>query len=435
MENGFAEFGVTRQFLDALDDMGVTSPTEIQRAAIVPAMAGQDVLGIAETGSGKTLAFLLPLAMKLKYTRDGHPLALILVPSKELAIQIYRVWTSLTAHSDLRAVCLYGGVGKKTQVAELEAGADVIITTPGRLIDLYSYGHIFLRQVRTLVLDEADRMMEMGFMPQLRRILEIIPVKRQNLLFSATFPDRVEHMAAEFLEFPTRVESAEHGKPVATVLQQWYAVGNFRTKLMLLEHVLDEGWERVMIFCRTRDAAERVSKYLERQRPGTVRVLHSNKGQHTRNNALDAFREGKVKVLVSTDVSSRGIDVEGVSHVVNFEVPKSIDDYLHRIGRTARVQREGMAISLANPAEEADVFKISKALDSPIIQVPFPENVPIAPDLPGERQEILKALDVQKRRADPTFKGAFHEKKRRVQTGGKPKTGAVKKKNSGKRKK
>lgn len=413
MENGFADFRITRQFLDALEEMGITAPTEIQEKTLTPALAGQDVLGIAETGSGKTLAYLIPLAMKIKYAHEGHPLAVVLAPSKELAVQIHRVWQQLAVHTDMRAACLYGGVGKKGQVAELEAGVDVLICTPGRLLDLYSYGHVYLRQVRTLVLDEADRMMEMGFMPQLRRILELIPVKRQNLLFSATFPDRVEAMAAEFLEFPTRVESSAQGKPVATVRQQWFPISNFRTKLLFLEHMLGEGWERVMIFCRTKDAAERVSKYLDRRRPGTARVLHANKGQHTRINAMDAFREGEVQVLVTTDVSSRGIDVEGVTHVVNFEVPATAEDYLHRIGRTARVQREGVAISLVNPAEELMLAALSKELESPIERLELPAHIVPAPDLPGERQEILKALDAQRKRADPTFKGAFHDKKRK----------------------
>ncbi|MCA1750381.1 MAG: DEAD/DEAH box helicase [Cryomorphaceae bacterium] len=413
MKNGFEAFRITRQFIDALDAMGIDTPTEIQDKAIVPALAGQDVLGIAETGSGKTLAYLLPLAAKIKYAREGHPLAVVLAPSKELAVQIHRVWCSLAANTDMRAVCLYGGVGKKTQVAALEAGCEVVITTPGRLIDLYSFGHVFLRQVRTLVLDEADRMMEMGFMPQLRSILEIIPVKRQNLLFSATFPERMEHMAGEFLDFPVRVESAEHGKPVESVIQQWVPVPNFRTKLGFLRHVLDGGWERVMVFCRTRDAAERVSKYLERRRPGSVRVLHSNKGQHSRINALDAFREGEVQVLVTTDVSSRGIDIAGVSHVVNFEIPKTIEDYLHRIGRTARINTEGTAVSLANPAEAPEILAIAEALGADVVRTELPAAVEQAPDLPGERQEIARALDMMKRKADSTYKGAFHDKQKR----------------------
>ncbi len=267
MESGFKSLNVTRQFTDALEAMGLTQPTDIQEKALVPAMAGQDVLGIAQTGSGKTLAYLLPVVLKVKYAKEMHPRALILAPSKELVIQIFRVLEQLTANTDLRIACLYGGVGKKEQVAELEKGVDILVSTPGRFIDLYSFGHIFTRQIKTMVLDEADRMMEMGFMPQLRQVLEIIPVKRQNLLFSATFPERVERLAAEFLEFPTRVESEDVQKPVKEVTQRWFPVLNFKTKLNLLLHLLkDESWSRIIVFCSTKDAAERVSKLLEQTR-------------------------------------------------------------------------------------------------------------------------------------------------------------------------
>ncbi len=413
METTFEDLKITRQFIDALESAGIHRPTEIQAKAIVPAMAGQDVLGIAETGSGKTLAYLIPVAGKIKYARDGHPLALVLAPSKELAVQIDRVWRSLAANTDMRSVCLYGGVGKKGQLAALKAGAEVVIATPGRLLDLYSEGQIFLRQVRILVLDEADRMMEMGFMPQLRQILEVIPVKRQNLLFSATFPERTEVLAAEFLEFPVRVESSAHGRPVDTVSQIWYPVPNFRTKLAFLLDLVGEGAERTMVFCRTRDAAERVSKFLERRMPGSVRVLHANKGQHTRINALDAFRDGEVKVLVTTDVSSRGIDVDGVSHVINFEVPKNREDYLHRIGRTARLKKQGIAVSLADPSEELHIAAVVASADTEVERRELPERIEVLPDLPGEKQRIARTLDLRKRRADPTYQGAFHEKKKR----------------------
>ncbi len=435
MEKGFENLPITRQFLDAIAQMGLKSPTEIQEKCIVPAMAGQDVLGIAETGSGKTLAFLVPLALKIKFAKGMHPRALILAPSKELAIQIHRVLTTLTANTDIRSVCLYGGVGKKEQVSQLDAGVDIIVSTPGRLLDLYSFGHIFLRQVQTLVLDEADRMMEMGFMPQLRRILEVIPTKRQNLLFSATFPERVEHMAAEFLEFPTRISSADQGRPVDQLTQIWYPVLNFRSKLQLITFLLqDQSWNRVIIFCRTKDTAERVYKYLERHKVCTVRVLHANKGQNTRINALDEFREGNVRLLVTTDVTSRGIDVDYVSHVVNFELPKSPEDYIHRTGRTARIKREGMAVSLVDAAEEYFLSEIVNFADTKITRVDWPEAVQEAPDLPGERQDIAREIDRQKKLKDPTYKGAFHDRKR-VHPGLKKKkeAPAAPKKRSGKR--
>ncbi len=413
MENGFENLPVTRQFIDALKEMGLTTPTEIQEKALAPALSGQDVLGIAETGSGKTLSYLLPLAIRIKYAQGTHPRALILAPSKELVVQIYRVLVSLTANTDIRAVCLYGGVGKKEQVTAIEQGVDIVVSTPGRLIDIYSFGNIFLRQINILVLDEADRMMEMGFMRQLRRILEIIPVKRQNLLFSATFPERVERMADEFLEYPTRIVTTEQGRPVDQLTQQWYASPNFRSKLNLIKFLMgDDTWNRVMVFCRTKDAAERVFKYLERQQVGTVRVLHGNKGQNARINTLDDFRNGEVRILVTTDVTSRGIDVDNVSHVVNFELPKSPEDYLHRIGRTARIQREGIAVSLVDPAERYYLDEIVNFAGTRIIEIPWPEGLGIAPDLPEEKQEFAREIDRQRKLADPEFKGAFHDRKR-----------------------
>lgn len=415
MLNGFQDLKVTRQFVDALTDMGMTEPTDIQTRAIVPSYSGQDILGIAQTGSGKTLAYLIPLVMKVKYAQGEHARALILAPSKELVIQISRVLDALIANTDLRVVCLYGGIGKKIQVEELEKGVDIIVSTPGRFLDIYSFGHIFPRQIKTLVLDEADRMMEMGFMPQLRRILEVIPVKRQNLLFSATFPERVEALAAEFLEFPTRVESDNIHKPVEAVSQIWYPVQNFKSKLRLLMHLLkDESWNRVIVFCRTKDSAERVSKFFDRKDvKGGVKVLHSNKGQNARINALDEFREGTVRVLVTTDVTSRGIDVDMVSHVVNFELPSSSEDYIHRIGRTARIKREGVAVCFINPSEMPPLKRLEDYIEDDIKKMDWPEE--LVPDayLPDEKQEIDRELDRQKRLADPTFKGAFHEKKRK----------------------
>lgn len=414
MESGFKSLNVTRQFTDALDAMGLTQPTDIQEKAIVPAMAGQDVLGIAQTGSGKTLAYLLPLVLKVKYAKEMHPRALILAPSKELVVQIFRVLEQLSANTDLRIACLYGGVGKKEQVAVIEKGVDILVSTPGRFIDLYSFGHIFTRQINTMVLDEADRMMEMGFMPQLRQVLEIIPVKRQNLLFSATFPERVERLAAEFLEFPTRVESEDVQKPVKEVTQRWFPVLNFKTKLNLLLHLLkDASWSRIIVFCSTKDAAERVSKLLDRREVGAVRVLHSNKGQNTRINALDDFRKGEVRILVTTDVTSRGIDVDMVSHVINFELPKVPEDYLHRIGRTARIHREGVAVSFVNQLERFYLQKIETYIGEEIEQIPFPEEVEKGVFLPGEKQSMAKDIDYFKKRADPEFKGAFHERKRK----------------------
>lgn len=420
MENGFRKLRITRQFIDALERMNIHEPTEIQRKAIPPAISGQDVLGIAQTGSGKTLAFLLPLVMKIKQAGDGRPQALVMAPSKELALQIYDVLISLSSTTDIRSVCLYGGVGKTNQINALEAGCEIIVATPGRFLDLYSYGHINLKTVKTLVLDEADRLMEMGFWGQLKGLLEVIPVKRQNLLFSATFPERVQGMADEFLEFPTRVEGTQKEKPVEKLDQRWMRVENFRSKLNLLLYLLQKDeWSRVIVFCRTKDSATRVANFLARKEIGDVRVLHANKAQNTRINAMEDFRKGEVRVLVTTDVTSRGIDVANVSHVVNFEVPKIPEDYLHRVGRTARIHHEGMALSLANKAEELLIKKIESYLGEFIPLEEWPDGVEIGEFLPGEKKEIERDLDQLKQKENPDYKGAFHKRtKKKKRKGG-----------------
>jgi len=414
MKDGFSELNITRQFVNALEEMEISTPSEIQQKAIKPALAGQDVLGIAQTGSGKTLAFLLPVVMKLKFAQTDVPRALILAPSKELVVQIHKELTSLSIFTDLRNVALYGGIGKKAQISEIESGCDILVSTPGRFLDLYSHGHIHTRQIKTLVLDEADRMMQMGFMPQLRRILEVIPVKRQNLLFSATFPKHVEIMAEEFLEFPTRVESEQFEKPVKELKQKWYPAKNFRSKLNLLEYFLqDDAKHRVIIFCRTKDAAERVSRYLQRKDLGSIAVLHANKGQNTRINAMESFKAGEIRVLVTTDVTSRGIDVQKVSHVINFELPKVPEDYLHRIGRTARMHQVGEAISMVGEAEKYLLQKIEAFIDADIQFCEWPAAVQEGEFLPGEHKKIAIELDNQKKERNPNYQGAFHKRSRK----------------------
>ena len=334
----FEELKITRQFLNAIEDLGFEETTYIQEKAIPPVRAGQDVIGIAQTGTGKTLAYLLPVLQQLKYAQPKGVRCLILAPTKELVVQIHGQVELLSKYTDLRSIALYGGIGPKAQIAELKKEKDIIVATPGRFMEIYMREEIPTKQIKHLILDEADRMMDMGFMPQLRRIFEVIPSKRQNLLFSATFPPRVENLADEFLLWPTRIEVTPESSAVETVNQVRYKVPNFKTKLNLLLHLLQdrENLHRVIIFTHTKDLAENIGKYLERSELGTVRVIHSNKGQNSRINALDEFRTGDIRILVSTDVSSRGIDIPEVSHVINFSVPRDYLDYVHRIGRTGR---------------------------------------------------------------------------------------------------
>jgi ATP-dependent RNA helicase RhlE len=409
----FEDFKLNKQLLNAIADAGYEKPTPIQLQAIPLIMAGHDILGIAQTGTGKTAAFLLPLLMKVKYAQGQNPRALIIAPTRELVMQIKENITLLAKYTDLRHMAIYGGLGPKTQIENISKGIDILVATPKRLMELYLKGDLVLKELKTLILDEADKMMDMGFMPQIRQLLEVLPRKRQNLLFSATMPDKVVELSEEFLEFPLRVEVTPQATPVETVSQVLYQVPNLRTKIELLEHLIqdEENFKRVIIFTRSKKNAESVSKFLEHRNYGEVRAIHGNKGQNTRINSMEAFKGGEVRFLVATDVAARGIDVTMVSHVINFDVPLIYEDYVHRIGRTGRAENAGAAITFATDAEMYHIGKIEKIIRMPIPQVPMPTNVKVFETPFEEQQEMARDVDRQKRRENPDFKGAFHEKK------------------------
>ncbi|QJW91838.1 DEAD/DEAH box helicase [Spirosoma taeanense] len=418
----FEQFDLNRQLLNAIADLGYTEPTPIQQKTIPLSLDNHDVLGIAQTGTGKTAAYLLPLLMKIKYAQGDAPRALILAPTRELVMQINQAISELGKYTDLRHLALYGGLGPKTQIETLRQGVDILVTTPGRFIDLYRLGEIVTKEIRTMVLDEADKMMDMGFMPQIRSILEVIPTKRQNLLFSATFGGRVERLSEEFLEAPIRIEVTPQASTAEMVSQVIYSVPNFRTKINLLDHLINKDtFQRVIIFARTKGTAENIYKFLARKvvEPDKIRVIHANKGQNTRINAMDAFKEGNVQVLVATDVAARGIDVAEVSHVINFDVPLIYEDYVHRIGRTGRANRTGEAITFVTMAEEYHVLKIEKIIRMTVPRQPLPAEVKVTETPFDEQQAMLRELDEQRRKEDPTFLGAFHEKKEKNSPAGK----------------
>jgi len=399
--------------LSAIAEAGFENPTEIQQKSIPLILGGQEVIGIAQTGTGKTAAYLLPILMKLKFAAGKDPRALILAPTKELTIQISEHALQLSRYTDLRILALYGGVGPKSQIDQLTQGVDILISTPGRFMELYLKGNIITKQIKILVLDEADRMMDMGFMPQLRRVFEIIPGKRQNLLFSATFHEKVERLSKEFLEFPLKVEITPQATAAKQVNQELYIIPNLRTKINFLEYLLEdkETFNRVLIFTRTKEVADNLFRYLERKEFGPVKVIHSNKGQNTRINAVNEFKEGKLRILVSTDVTARGIDVIKVSHVINFDVPILYEDYVHRIGRTGRAFQEGKSITFATPAEIYHLNKIEKLIRQKIPVKLLPPTIEIVDTPPAEAKAMAKEIDNQKRKEDPTFQGAFHERK------------------------
>jgi ATP-dependent RNA helicase RhlE len=410
----FEDFKFNRQILNAIDDAGYSDPTPVQQKAIPPILNGQDVMGIAQTGTGKTAAYVLPIIMRLKYPQGESPRALIVAPTRELAMQIEENVKTFAKYTDLRVVTLYGGLGPKTQIEQVSRGVDIIVATPGRFMDIYLAGHLPVKQLQVLVLDEADKMMDMGFMPQINRILEIVPRKRQNLLFSATMSDKVHQLSSNFLEYPTVIEVTPQATPAQTVEQRLYYVPNAKTKINLLKYLLDntEDIKKLMLFCKTRMVAEDVYKFLARKySEQEVRVLHANKGQNTRINSMNAFKNDEVKILVSTDVAARGIDVNDVSHVINFDVPFVTEDYVHRIGRTGRALQLGEAITFCTPAEEYYLRKIEKLIRQNISVFDVPTEVFIEQTSFEERQEQAREIDQQKRKENPEFKGAFHEKK------------------------
>lgn len=410
----FEELKVSKSVLKALKEVGFEQATPIQEKAIPVIRSGADVIGIAQTGTGKTAAYLVPLLMKLVKAEGSDPRALILVPTRELSIQVGEDIGKLTAYHNLRHVAVYGGIGWTKHAERLKPGVDILVATPGRLWDLYKAGAVSLKKIKTLVIDEADRMLDMGFIPQIRRMLEVIPPKRQNLLFSATFDGKVEEMTREFLAFPERVEVAPSATPALLIGQSCYKVPNYRTKLNLIRYLLkdEEAFNRVLVFVTTKEHADQVYQVIRRKAEGEKRILHSNKSQNSRLNAINAFKSGEVRILISTDVSARGLDVPLVSHVINFDLPLRYEDYVHRIGRTARANNTGEAISLIDPAEEYHWQKIQELIRMPVTEHQIPGEVVIETTMKSERQQQLREIDRQRRIEDPEFKGAFHETKR-----------------------
>lgn len=413
--DSFQDFSLNKQLLEALAAGGYTTPTPIQQKAIPPGLAGHDVMGIAQTGTGKTAAYLLPLLMQLKYAKDTQPRGLVLAPSKELVLQIAAVVTTLTKYMDLRVACLYGGVGHTQQLKTVTQGVDLLVATPGRLLDLYQRGGYQLRGVRYVVLDEADKLLTKGCWPQLQAILELLPRKRQHFLFSATMSAQARSLSESFLVGPTELMITPQATPVATVHQVCYHLPNVATKARLLALLLaqEAAFDRVMVFTRTRKSAMQVANFLTRKVTGEVRVIHANKGQHTRINALQAFRSGAVRVLVATDVVARGIDVSQVSHVVNFEVPHWPEEYVHRIGRTGRAAHLGKALTLVDPSEVYYWHQIERLMRQKVAVEPLPAELEVVATTQEEQQEMARRIDWQRQKEDPNYQGAFHAKKQK----------------------
>lgn len=415
MRKTFEELKVAKSILKSLGEIGFVEPTPIQQQAIPKINSGVNIVGVAQTGTGKTAAYLLPLLTKLRKPEGKDPRVVVMVPTRELAIQVGEDVAEFTAFSELRHAAVFGGIGWTKHAALLEPGIDILIATPGRMWDLYQAGVLTLKKVKYLVIDEADRMLDMGFMPQLKQLQEIIPVKRQNLLFSATFSESIEKLAEEFLDHYEKMEIAPSATPVEKVTQIAYRVPNYRTKLNLIETLLEdeETFSRVVIFVKTKEHADGVFKVVQRKAEGETRILHSNKAQNARINSIQAFKNGEVRVLITTDVSARGMDVSQVTHVINFDIPNDYEDYIHRIGRTARAGNKGDAITLVDPSDEWHWKKIEDLIRMEIELLEIPEEVEVVETEFKENQDQLREIDRQRRIDDPTYRGAFHQKKKK----------------------
>ena len=410
---GFETLNLSKQLSRALDDMGFEEPTPIQQAVFPVARSGRDLIGIAQTGTGKTVAYLLPLLMKLHYAQEMVPRALVVVPTRELVVQVCEAVELLTEYMDIRCVGVYGGTNIRTQQERILEGVDLIVATPGRFMDIYYNGVIRTKLIRTVVVDEADRLMDLGFLPQLRRVLEALPERHQTLLFSATFSDEVDRLAGEFLLNAERIEVAPPATTVEGVQQARYNVPNILTKINLLRLLLadKDNFRRVMVFTETKRGADRIVERLADYLGEELSVIHSNKAQNTRLRALRAFREGESRVLVASDVAARGIDVADVTHVINFDIPIDPTEYVHRVGRTARAGHDGVAISLVSPGEEERFDAIERLIGQQVPVETLPPDLEISDTLLEE--ERIETANIVYQRGGPRGGGAFHERKAR----------------------
>ena len=408
----FADLNLPTPLRNALADLGLKHPTPIQERAFSVIMSGRDVVGIAQTGTGKTLAYLLPLLRLWKFRKDPYPQILIIVPTRELVVQVVEEIDKLTAHLSVVAVGVYGGVNLKVNAAAVEQGCDVVVGTPGRLYDLIITGSLKFRALRQLVIDEVDELLELGFLPQLTKIFDLLPERRQNLLFSATMTPEVEAIITDTFNFPKTVEAAPTGTPLENIEQRNYRVPNFNTKVNLLRHLLQDAatYHRVLVFAPGKRFADLLLEQLEPDFPDQLGVIHGNKSQNYRFRSLERFQAGEHRVLLATDLVSRGLDLSEVSHVINFDTPELPENYMHRIGRTGRADRAGIAITLTTPEEEDRLATIEALMDRTVPVLPLPAEVPVSTELiPEELPQ--SAQPIVETKIEVSSKGAFHEKK------------------------
>ncbi len=410
----FRDLNLSKPLWNALDEAGYTKPTTIQAKAFSVIMSGRDVQGIAQTGTGKTIAYLLPLLKMWAFSKDRHPQILIIVPTRELVVQVVSQVEEIAKYTSAVVRGVYGGTNLKTQAAEIADGLDIIVGTPGRLLDLGYHGALNLRMIKKLVIDEVDEMLALGFRSQLEHLMDLLPERRQNLLFSATITEDVVTLIDNYFNTPEKVEAAPSGSPLSNINQGLYRVPNFNTKVNLLELLLKSKPEmtKILLFVSTKALADELFEQIGRTYPDSTGVIHSNKDQNFRFNAVNKFQDGTFRILIATDIIARGLDIEDVSHVINFDMPDEPQNYVHRIGRTGRADKKGESISLVG---DLDVDWLDQVQDFMKYEIPvltLPEDLVISDVLTDAELPKVNMKNILGKL--PKIKddsGAFHEKK------------------------
>ncbi|RZN82866.1 MAG: DEAD/DEAH box helicase [Winogradskyella sp.] len=420
----FRDLNLNTPLHNAIDDLGFETPTPIQEESFNVVASGKDVVGIAQTGTGKTFAYMLPILKNLKYSTQENPRVLVLVPTRELVVQVVSEIEKLSKYINNRVLGVYGGTNINTQKQAVAQGLDIIVATPGRLYDLAVSRVLQLKSIQKLVIDEVDVMLDLGFRHQLMNIFDILPPRRQNIMFSATMTTDVDELITDFFINPTKISIAVSGTPLENITQQRYDVPNFYTKVNLLEELLHdkETFSRVLIFVAYKRMADRLFDKLEELFPSETCVIHSNKTQNYRLRSIEQFREGENRLLVATDVMARGLDIDDVSHVINFDTPDYPENYMHRIGRTGRAERKGLSILLSTEKEQESRERIEELMQMKIDNLDLPEYLEISKELIEEERDVIKERYNPTKRRDEDAPGpAFHEKKeknRKVNLGG-----------------
>ncbi|MCQ4034383.1 DEAD/DEAH box helicase [Kaistella montana] len=408
----FADFELPEKILDVLADQNLFEPTPIQEKSLKPILSGRDVMGIAQTGTGKTLAYLLPVLKTWKYNKNGNPTVVILVPTRELVVQVTEIVKNLTQNITARVVGIYGGVNIKTQKLLFDNGCDILVGTPGRIMDLAIDNAISLKEVQKLVVDEFDEMLNLGFKVQLANIFTMMREKRQNILFSATMTEAVDAVLEEYFANPIEISLAKSGTPLEKIEQISFKVENFNTKINLLEHLLktDTDFSKVLIFCNNKKNADYLYTKIDELFPDEFDVIHSNKSQNYRLNAMRNFEAQKVRGLITTDIMARGLDISDITHVINFEIPEVPEQYIHRIGRTGRADKNGISISFVTKKEETLLLDIELLMDKELKLKDFPSEVKVNPVKIASEKETVVMKNAHTVKLEEGG-GAFHEKK------------------------